>query len=132
MRRSVAAFRARGAAHLHDEARDSERLAQFLDAPKVVLNLLFEPAFGRRLEGDGKAHGHFRTDASAAVQDRGKRLAAHVQADRGLGDRKSERLETQTPRTWLVSLVVLLVDKVLASRRVKKGAWIPVSTVRQS
>jgi len=43
---AVAEFRARGAAHLRDQARDSERLAQFLGAPEVVLNLLFEPAFG--------------------------------------------------------------------------------------
>jgi len=47
------------------------------DLPKVILRLLIHPTLRSGVEGDGKADGHLRADASATIENLGKRFAAH-------------------------------------------------------
>ncbi len=53
--------------------------------PQVVLYLLVHPTLRSRVKRQGELYSHFGTDAGAAVQDRGKRLAAHVELLANLG-----------------------------------------------
>jgi len=66
-----------GWAPLRRQTRDSQLLARLLSMPEIKLSLLIEPTLGRGIKRNRKPNGHFGADARAAIQDRGKRLAAH-------------------------------------------------------
>jgi hypothetical protein len=59
------------------ETRDSKIFAQLLRHPKVILHLMTQPNFCRSSERLRESHRHFRRDAGATIDDRGKLFATN-------------------------------------------------------
>ena len=54
---------------LSSDPLNPESLATFFRLPEIILNLLVEPAFRGRVEGDREPNRHFRTDAASTIEN---------------------------------------------------------------
>src|SRR5688572_24398277 len=61
------------------DSGDAQGLAASFRSPQVVLDLLVQPALGRRIERDREPHCHLGTDTGPAIQHRRERLPADTE-----------------------------------------------------
>ena len=74
---------------------DVEFMPMLFDLPEIILRLLIQPAFRRRVKSNRQTHRHFGADPGFLVDQTRQRFPTDAQRFRGLGDGYAERDEAK-------------------------------------